>query len=94
MAMDMREAMGRLTAQLGIAPLSDRAGVEEAVDKVLYERNLDATVASIRWGVLELHCDAQTAQLLRFDRDVVLAAVQLVAPAIRELQVRVVRPKT
>ncbi len=92
--MDMRSAIERLTAQLGIAPVSDRSGVDEAVERVLFERNLDATVASIRWGVLELHCDAQTAQLLRFDRDVVLAAVQAVSPSIRELQVRVVKPKS
>lgn len=92
MAMDMREAMGRITAQLGIAPISDRAGVEEAVEKVLFERHLEATVASVRWGVLELNCDAQTAQLLRFDRDIVLQAVQVVAPNVRELQVRVSGP--
>lgn len=93
MAMDMREAMSRLTARLGVADVTERQGIEDAVARVLFERGLDATVASVRWGTLELHCDAHTAQLLKFDRDVVLQAVHAVAPEVRDLRVTVVRAR-
>jgi hypothetical protein len=86
---EMSDAVQRLTARLGIAPVAARVSVEEAVERVLFERGLEATVASLRWGVLELHCDAVNARLLRFDNDVVLSAVRAIAPDITELKVRV-----
>lgn len=87
---EMSEAVQRLTARLGIAPVSARVSVEEAVERVLFDRGLDASVASLRWGVLELHCDAVNARLLRYDNDVVLEAVRAIAPDVSELKVRVV----
>jgi hypothetical protein len=90
MTSDMRDAVQKLTARLGLAPVASREGVEEIVERMLFERGLDADVASIRWGTLELHCDAVTARFLRFDHDVLLSAVQAQAPEVRELRIRVV----
>jgi hypothetical protein len=89
MAMDMREAMNRITSRLGVAPVNARESVEDAVARVLFEQGLDATVASVRWGVVEISCDAQNARLLRFDTDKVLSAVQAVSPDVRELRITV-----
>ncbi len=94
MAMDMREAMSRITARLGVANVGERESVEDVVGRVLFEQGLEATVASVRWGVVELQCDAQNARLLRFDTDRVLNAVRAVASDVRELRITVLTQRT
>lgn len=81
--------VNRLVQNLGIQPVTERDALEEAVSAVLAERGLDATVTAVRWGVLELTCDARTARLLRFDRDTVLAAAQAASADVTELRVKV-----
>jgi hypothetical protein len=81
--------VNRLVQNLGIQPVVERDALEEAVAAVLAERGLDAAVTSVRWGVLELTCDARTARLLRFDHDTVLAAAKSASSDVNELRVRV-----
>lgn len=82
--------LGGLLGSFGVLPTSERDSVEVALGAELAARGLSARVSRVRFGVAHVDADAQTAALLRFASDDVLAAVARVQPGtVERLRVRV-----
>lgn len=86
------DGLSELLASLGITDTGTRDGVEDTVVAELTRRGFSARVRDLRWGTLTLAASPQEAQLLRFDEDALLAALQDSHPgAVKVLRVVVSR---
>lgn len=84
--------LGGLLGGLGLVGTQTRDDVESVVAAALSARGHEARVAFLRYGRLRLEACPQSATLLRFDVDALLAELaERVPGAVSTIDVRVVR---
>lgn len=89
---NLSESLDALLSTLGVERTETRDQVSEAVQAELSTRGHDAQMIELRYGVLTLEASQVAAQLLQYDRDNLLAALEKELPGIvQDIKVRVRR---
>lgn len=91
---NLGSSVDALLAAFGVERAGTRLAVEDVVAEELTVRSHEARMVELRYGVLTLAASQVGAQLLRFDQDNLLAALQERIPGVvQELKIRVESPR-
>lgn len=77
---DMTNHLGALLKSFGVTSVEKGEGVRDLIERELKDRNLNGGVESLRYGKLTLSASSTEAQILRFDKDNILAALEKAYP--------------
>lgn len=89
---NLGSSVDALLAAFGVERSTTRLAVEDVVAEELKSRSHDAQMVELRYGVLTLETSPVGAQLLRFDKDNLVVALQEKIPdVVKDIRVRVVR---
>ena len=84
----LEEQVAKLLAGMGVAPTRELDAALDAVQGWLDGNGVDATVASMRWGVIVLEASGLDAYRLSWERDSVLAAARAAGSSCTSIRIR------
>ena len=80
---NLAEGLAGLLAAAGVTATAVRDSIEVRVQAILGQLGLCAEVTDLRWGTLRLDTDPQTAHLLRYAADQILAGLEDYAEVVK-----------
>lgn len=76
----MNQHLDELLKSFGVTTVEKGEGVRDLIERELKARNLKGGVASLRYGKLTLYASSTEAQILHFDKDNILTALEEAYP--------------